>query len=292
MSTPRCAALLAGGTPGRLPPGSSGPSRLRRESGARARRPRCARAVNAARPPMRRSSPTPSVAALCAVCAAGASHAADSARFVRSHEHREWGSRRRRDGVCARGPTKRSTAPLAHMCTHSSLCTLPVCVHPGSAGRCLKIAARARVPFRAQLRPSLTRPYRAHPRQPVSRLVEAWVATTGVLCGCPPAPPPAKRSRRPRGRPRRHVDGCRACWRSLAADRDLPPPHDLSLATRCHHDPPIRAPVVGGRGRGLDSRRRKGWRSLRPASRGHTSPAVGAASATASPRQRSRPALT
>ncbi len=24
--------------------------------------------------------------------------------------------------------------------------------------------------------------------------------------------------------------------RSLAADRDLPPPHDLSLATRCHHD--------------------------------------------------------
>ena len=97
------------GTPGRLPPGSSGPHRLRRESGARARRPRCARAVHAARPPMRRSSPTPSVAAAwCAVCAAGASHAADSARFVRSHEHREWGSRRRRDGVCARGPTKRS----------------------------------------------------------------------------------------------------------------------------------------------------------------------------------------
>ena len=196
--------------------------------------------------------------------------------------------------VCARGPTNApSTAPLAHMCTHSSLCTLPMCVHPGSAGRCLKIAARARVPFRAQLRPSLTRPYRAHPRQPVSRLVEAWVAPTGVLCGCPPAPPPAKRSRRPRGRPRRHVDGCRACWRSLAADRDLPPPHDRPpLATRCHHDPPIRAPVVGGRGRGLDSRRRKGWRSLRPVSRGHTSPAVGAASATASPRQRSRPALT
>ena len=59
------------------------------------------------------------------------------------------------------------------------------------------------------------------------------MATTGVLCGCPPAPPPAKR---PRGRPRQHVDGCRACWRSLAADRDLPPPHDLSLATRCLHE--------------------------------------------------------
>ena len=59
------------------------------------------------------------------------------------------------------------------------------------------------------------------------------MATTGVLCGCPPAPPPAKR---PRGRPRQHVDGCRACWRSLAADRDLPPPHDLSLATRCAHE--------------------------------------------------------
>lgn len=149
-------------------------------------------------------------------------------------------------GRCVRAarPNAPSTAPLAHMCTHSSLCTLPVCASWVS-GRCLKIAARARVPFRAQLRPSLTRPYRAHPRQPVSRLVEAWVATTGVLCGCPPAPPPAKRSRRPRGRPRRHVDGCRACWRSLAADRDLPPPHDLSLATRCHHDPPIRAPVVG-----------------------------------------------
>ena len=55
------------------------------------------------------------------------------------------------------------------------------------------------------------------------------MATTGVLCGCPPAPPPAKR---PRGRPRQHVDGCRACWRSLAADRDLPPPHDLSLTKR------------------------------------------------------------
>jgi len=26
------------------------------------------------------------------------------------------------------------------------------------------------------------------------------------------------------------------CWRSLAADRDLMPPHDLSLATRCLHD--------------------------------------------------------
>ena len=59
------------------------------------------------------------------------------------------------------------------------------------------------------------------------------MATTGVLCGCTPAPPPAKR---PRGRPRQHVDGCRACWRSLAADRDLPPPHDLSLATRCLHE--------------------------------------------------------
>ena len=30
--------------------------------------------------------------------------------------------------VCARGPTKRSTAPLAHMCTHSSLCTRSLCV--------------------------------------------------------------------------------------------------------------------------------------------------------------------
>ena len=246
MSTPRCAALLAGGTPGRLPPGSSGPSRLRRESGARARRPRCARAVNAARPPMRRSSPTPSVAALCAVCAAGASHAADSARFVRSHEHREWGSRRRRDGVCARGPTKRSEhgPSRTHVYTFEPVHAPCVCASWVS-GRCLKIAARARVPFRAQLRPSLTRPYRAHPRQPVSRLVEAWVATTGVLCGCPPAPPPAKRSRRPRGRPRRHVDGCRACWRSLAADRDLPPPHDLSLATRCHHDLRFEHPSSG-----------------------------------------------
>ncbi len=193
--------------------------------------------------------------------------------------------------VCARGPTKRSEhgPSRTHVYTFEPVHAPCVCASWVS-GRCLKIAARARVPFRAQLRPSLTRPYRAHPRQPVSRLVEAWVATTGVLCGCPSAPPPAKR---PRGRPRRHVDGCRACWRSLAADRDLPPPHDLPpLATRCHHDPPIRAPVVGGRGRGLDSRRRKGWRSLRPASRGHTSPAVGAASATASPRQRSRPALT
>ena len=85
VSTPRCAALLAGGTPGRLPPGSSGPHRLRRESGARARRPRCARAVNAARPPMRRSSPTPSVAAaLCAVCASAGAGRGLSRRGLRS----------------------------------------------------------------------------------------------------------------------------------------------------------------------------------------------------------------
>ena len=114
--------------PGRLPPGSSGPSRLRRESGARARRPRCARAVNAARPPMRRSSPTPSVAALCAVCAAGASHAADSARFVRSHEHREWGSRRRRDGVCARPDQTLRARPLSHTCVHIRACARSLCV--------------------------------------------------------------------------------------------------------------------------------------------------------------------
>ena len=107
------------------------------------------------------------------------------------------------------------------------------CVPSGIGRRCLKIASRACVPFRAQLRPFLMRPCRAHPWQSVLRLVEAWVATTGVPCDCPPAPPPAKRSR---GRPRRNVDGCRMCWRSLAADRDLMPPHDLSLATRCLHD--------------------------------------------------------
>ena len=194
-------------------------------------------------------------------------------------------------GRCVRAarPNAPSTAPLAHMCTHSSLCTLPVCASWVS-GRCLKIAARARVPFRAQLRPSLTRPYRAHPRQPVSRLVEAWVATTGVLCGCPPAPPPAKALEAPEGpaeAARRRLPRVLALAgrgsRPAASARPLPrhalPPRPSDSSTRRR-----------GRGRGLDSRRRKGWRSLRPASRGHTSPAVGAASA--SPRQRSRPALT
>ena len=88
------------------------------------------------------------------------------------------------------------------------------------------------------------------------------MASTGVACTCEPNrpveqpleqlveqlveqadEPPAKRRR---GRPPRQregndgrdaLDGCRACWRSLAADRpQLPPPHDLSLATRCLHE--------------------------------------------------------
>ena len=123
------------------------------------------------------------------------------------------------------------------------------CVPSGIGRRCLKIASRACVPFRAQVRPFLMRPCRAHPWQSVLRLVEAWVATTGVACGCPPAPPPAKRSR---GRPRRHIDGCRTCWRSLAADRDLPPPHDLSPSLRaCLHDLRLEHPS-SGRMSGLD----------------------------------------
>ena len=200
---------------------------------------------------MRRSSPTPSVAA-CLVCCVRERWRRQGPLTPRTPlglcaaMSTENGDRAVVGTVCARGPTKRSEhgPSRTHVYTFEPVHAPCVCASWVS-GRCLKIAARARVPFRAQLRPSLTRPYRAHPRQPVSRLVEAWVATTGVLCGCPPAPPPAKRSRRPRGRPRRHVDGCRACWRSLAADRDLPPPHDLSLATRCHHDLRFEHPSSG-----------------------------------------------
>ena len=83
--------------------------------------------------------------------------------------------------------------------------------------------------------------------------MHAWVASAGALCDCPPSPTPAAPAvdavdaidtatanhppaKRPRGRPAKHASGCRACWRSLAADRDLPPPHDLALATRCLHE--------------------------------------------------------
>ena len=292
MSTPRCAALLAGGTPGRLPPGSSGPHRLRRESGARARRPRCARAVNAARPPMRRSSPTPSVAALCAVCAAGASHAADSARFVRSHEHREWGSRRRRDGVCARPDQTLRARPLSHTCVHIRACARSLCVCilglralPKNRGSRARAIPRATPPVPHAPIPCAPPAARFAPRRGVGgddgrplRLSTSPASSEALEA--PEGPAEAARRRLPRvlalaGRGSRPAASARPLPRHA-----LPPrPSDSSTRRR-------------GRGRGLDSRRRKGWRSLRPASRGHTSPAVGAASATASPRQRSRPALT
>ena len=65
--------------------------------------------------------------------------------------------------------------------------------------------------------------------QPIAPLVDAWVASAGTHCECPPFVHPQKT----KGRPRTHVVGCRRCWRSLSADRDLSPPHGLSLATRC-----------------------------------------------------------
>ena len=60
-------------------------------------------------------------------------------------------------------------------------------------------------------------------------LAESWVRSTGLHCDCPVDVPPVKR---PRGRPRQYVDGCRRCWRSLCTDRDFPSPHGVSLATR------------------------------------------------------------
>ena len=70
-------------------------------------------------------------------------------------------------------------------------------------------------------------------KQSISALVDSWVTSTGVACRCPPLQPPAKRGR---GRPPGDIGGCRSCWRSLTADRVLPPPHNLSLATRCLHE--------------------------------------------------------
>ena len=273
--------------PGRLPPGSSGPHRLRRESGARARRPRCARAVNAARPPMRRSSPTPSVAALCAVCAAGASHAADSARFVRSHEHREWGSRRRRDGVCAR-PDKRSEhgPSRTHVYTFEPVhgpcvCILGLRALPKNRGSRARAIPRATPPVPHAPIPCAPPAARFAPRRGVGGddgrplRLSTSPASSDALEG------PAEAARR-RRLPRVLALAGRGS-RPAASARPLPrhalPPRPSDSSTRRR-----------GRGPCLDSRRRKGWRSLRPVSRGHTSPAVGAASA--SPRQRSRPALT
>ena len=63
--------------------------------------------------------------------------------------------------------------------------------------------------------------------------MEAWVTATGERCGCVREPP----AKRKRGRPATlRVGKCRSCWRSLATDRFVPPPHNLSLLSRCIHD--------------------------------------------------------
>ena len=73
------------------------------------------------------------------------------------------------------------------------------------------------------------------PPQAILPQVGAWVASAGLCCNCACDELPTKRSR---GRPKLHADACRHCWRSLCADRDLPAPHNLSLASRCLQDHP------------------------------------------------------
>ena len=71
----------------------------------------------------------------------------------------------------------------------------------------------------------------------------------------PPVHRPAKTAQRPAGQA--HASGCRACWRSLAADRDLPPPPDRRPTSRWPRASRLERADVGRGGGGRGRRRRR-----------------------------------
>ena len=199
--------------------------------------------------------------------------------------------------VCARGPTKRSEhgPSRTHVYTFEPVHAPYVCASwvcralPKNRGSRARAIPRAtppvpHAPIRAHTVRTPGSPFRASSRR-------GWRRRASSAAVHQPRLQRSARGARGAGRGGTSTDMPRVLAlagrgsRPAASARPLPrhalPPRPSDSSTRRR-----------GRGRGLDSRRRKGWRSLRPVSRGHTSPAVGAASATASPRQRSRPALT